>query len=138
MSTEAPKTDTPFRANAGKVRLSLIPIVAKEWWARVLMFGAVKYSAHGWRRNAHKARWSETAESLERHLDSWKKGEDIDPESGLPHMAHIMCNASFMLEHWESGQGVDDRWTPGAPFNREEILANAASKLAEMEARKKS
>ena len=32
-----------------------------------------------------------------RHLTAWRSGERLDPESGLPHLAHAACSVLFML-----------------------------------------
>jgi len=34
-----------------------------------------------------------------RHLSAIQAGEENDPESGLPHMGHAMCNM-IMLSHY--------------------------------------
>ena len=34
-----------------------------------------------------------------RHLIAWRKGELIDPESKLPHLAHAGCNLIFL--NWQ-------------------------------------
>lgn len=62
----------------------------------VLTFGAEKYEAHSWRgvpggKERYKA-------ALIRHLIAHSKGEKLDPESGLPHLAHALCNAAFIYE----------------------------------------
>jgi hypothetical protein len=33
-----------------------------------------------------------------RHLIRWWRGEKIDPDSGLPHLAHAACSIFFLLE----------------------------------------
>jgi hypothetical protein len=62
----------------------------------VLTFGAQKYEAHSWRGVPDgKARYKA---ALIRHLIAHAKGEKLDPESGLPHLAHALCNAAFIYE----------------------------------------
>ena len=99
--------DLGFRFNAGKLRLSLSSPWADEGLAAVLTYGANKYAAHNYRKGLS---WSETLDSLKRHLSAFIKGEDIDPESGLPHIDHIACNAHFLSHFQKLGSGVDDRW----------------------------
>ena len=38
-------------------------------------------------------------DALQRHVWSWKQGEQIDPESGIHHLAHAMCCLMFLYEH---------------------------------------
>ena len=62
----------------------------------VLTSGAVKYSAHSW-RNVPDAQERYRAAML-RHVLAFCSGEDTDPESGHPHLAHAAVNAAFLLE----------------------------------------
>lgn len=98
-----------LRSNEGKPRFSLISPWAMEGLARVLTHGAQKYADHNWRKGLS---WQETIDSLKRHLAAFERGEDIDPESGLPHVDHITCNATFLSEFQKLGRGTDDRWKP--------------------------
>jgi hypothetical protein len=84
------------KADGDKLRYDLIPVSAIEGLAEVLTMGAKKYTPGGWRTvpNGRERYYS----ALYRHLMSWRKGEKIDPESGLNHMKHIMINAAFILE----------------------------------------
>ncbi|SDT46837.1 hypothetical protein SAMN05192545_3911 [Maribacter dokdonensis] len=41
----------------------------------------------------------ENMESALRHAFAYMKGEEIDPESGLKHLAHLMCCVMFELYH---------------------------------------
>lgn len=62
----------------------------------VLEHGRNKYSADGW-RSVPEPRRRYFAAAF-RHLIAWRRGEKIDPESGLPHLAHAICCAMFLLE----------------------------------------
>ena len=39
------------------------------------------------------------------------RGEDLDPESKLPHLAHAICCFLMLLESQLNEYGTDDRWT---------------------------
>jgi len=56
---------------------------------------------------------------LERHLQSIKRGEDYDPESGLLHSAQVMTNAAFLTEYFKIYPQGDDR--PHAYLSRNKI-----------------
>lgn len=93
----------------GKPMMSLLD---SDWLldvARVLTFGAKKYAAHNW-RNGLKV--SKILDAIGRHQAAINKGEDIDPESGLPHSAHLSCEVMFL--HWTiiNRKDMDDRWVP--------------------------
>jgi hypothetical protein len=60
-----------------------------------MTFGAKKYARDGWKslpdfENRYLA-------ALIRHLVAYQNGEFTDPESGLPHLAHVLTNATFLL-----------------------------------------
>ncbi|MGX5775489.1 dATP/dGTP diphosphohydrolase domain-containing protein [Methylorubrum zatmanii] len=107
------QTDAPTagsKHDAGKEPVGLIPREAVLAEARVLAFGAEKYAAHNWRKGM---RWSRLGDAAMRHLLAWLDGEDNDPETGLPHLAHLRCCAGFLLAYAERGDGTDDRHTAG-------------------------
>lgn len=99
-------------------RYDLLPKAALDGIAEVLAFGAAKYStpeasgAHNWRKGYE---WSKSYAAAMRHLTAHWDGETLDPESGLPHLAHAGCHITFMLT-WltEQGEGglFDDRYRP--------------------------
>lgn len=80
----------------GKLRYDLTPWKALEGLIKVLTFGAAKYAPNGWRTVAD-GRTRYTA-ALLRHLVAHQQGELLDPESGLRHIDHILCNAAFLAE----------------------------------------
>jgi hypothetical protein len=90
-----------------KPRLDLLPTEALEEIAKVLTFGAKKYNDNNWRAGF---KWTRVLGALLRHLFAWSRGEDLDPETGLSHMAHAGCNVLFLLTFVLTESGVDDRW----------------------------
>lgn len=75
-----------------KVRWDLVPFKELESVAKVMTFGANKYADNGW-KGVDKSRY---LAALMRHFVAYMDGEITDPESGLPHMAHLRCNALFI------------------------------------------
>ncbi len=67
--------------------------------ARVLRFGMRKYSRGNWMRGMS---FSEVIDAMKRHIEAIERGEDIDPDSGEPHVDHIGCNAMF-LDYYMNG-----------------------------------
>lgn len=82
-----------LRYNGGKLRWSLVDFDALEDMVKVLEFGAQKYADNNWKKGL---KTTEIFESMMRHMTAYMRGEDIDPESGLPHTGHILCNAMFL------------------------------------------
>ncbi len=70
--------------------------------AEVLTFGASKYGANNWRRGA---RWGRYYAALLRHLFAWWRGQDLDPETGLSHLAHAGRCLVFLMEYQRNGWG---------------------------------
>jgi hypothetical protein len=44
---------------------------------------------------------------------AWFSGEDIDPESGVSHLAHVMACCNIVLDAKEHGKLNDNRLTTG-------------------------
>lgn len=80
----------------GKTHYNLVPPLAHEAHADVLTFGAKKYAPDNW-RYVEDAR-NRYINAAFRHLHAHRKGELLDPESGLPHLAHAIASISFTLE----------------------------------------
>lgn len=96
-SNESFGTGKPgVKDDGGKLRYDLLPWKAIDGLIRVLTFGARKYSPNGWRTVPNAKERYEAA--LLRHLSAIKRGEKIDPESGLRHIDHILCNVTFLAE----------------------------------------
>lgn len=74
---------------------------------RVLEFGCKKYSAHNWKKGL---KVTESLDSFTRHFRAYCSGEELDPESGLPHIGHMLCNAMFATWMVQNKPEFDDRY----------------------------
>lgn len=79
-----------------KNRYDLIPPYALDAMVAVLTHGAAKYSPDNWKYvEAGEARYFS---AMMRHMWSYKRGEELDPDSGHSHLAHALCNLMFLYE----------------------------------------
>lgn len=78
-----------------KPRWELLPLPLLEQIVNVYTFGAQKYAENSWQDLPDGFRRYKA--SLLRHLVAFEKGEITDPESGLPHLAHMAWNALAVL-----------------------------------------
>lgn len=95
-----------LRYDDNKPQLHLLCPIALEGLANVLTIGAKKYSPGNWTKGML---WSRTLSSLLRHTFKFMAGEDLDPESGLPHIDHVLCNAMFLSNYYRRHKALDDR-----------------------------
>lgn len=94
------------RYNDGKLDFSMLPFETLQDELRVWMHGEKKYARWNWLKGMP---WSVPFASMMRHMMAWQAGEENDPESGLPHLAHAMCNLrmlTYYRDHYPEG---DDR-----------------------------
>jgi len=88
-----------MKADGNKAMMELFPMTVMESVSKVLTFGAQKYEPNNWKKvNPERYKGA-----LLRHLAAIERGETIDPDSGLPHIDHVACNAVF-LSFLEYGQ----------------------------------
>lgn len=88
-------------------RFDLIPVGALREVARVYGFGAQKYADNNWRKGYA---WHLSYAANQRHLTAFWDGEDLDPESQLPHLAHAAWQSLTLLQFYLDGLGTDDRF----------------------------
>ena len=89
-----------------KLRIELVPPELIYAVAHVLTYGARKYAPNNWLGGMD---WSRLMGSVERHYYAWKTGEDVDPESGLSHLAHAATDLAFLITYAKRELGNDDR-----------------------------
>jgi len=87
--------------------MHLVPTIPLLMLAKVMALGAAKYGAFNWRDDAVSA--TVYVSAAMRHIFQWLDGEDIDPESGAPHLAHAMACFAILLDAKVNDKLIDDR-----------------------------
>lgn len=101
-----------MKYDEGKPNVALIPPEALLSIAKVFTFGAEKYGVNNWRIDGDNTSWSRTYGSVQRHLNSWLAGEDLDPESGESHLTHAATQIMILMTHQSDGySNCDDRYS---------------------------
>lgn len=97
------------RFNEGKPPLSYILELdrASKGVSRVLEYGAVKYDRNNYKNGGDMAAKEFLLDSMLRHAMAYMNGEDLDEESGLPHVYHMACSAMFAAYHY-NGEGAEE------------------------------
>ena len=120
-SSPETKDEPGKRYDNGKPRYDLIPPEALEELAKLYEMGARKYSDRNWEKGMS---WSRCFGPLMRHAWAYWRGEDTDPESGLPHMVHVAWNALALVHFGKFKQYAkyDDRPWSEKPTTPEEAM----------------
>lgn len=92
----------------GKPTFELIPFDLLADVNKVLQHGQRVYGTGNWRK-PDGFKLSRCYNALLRHMFAWWKGEDNDPQTGISHLAHAMCNLLFMMYHFKNNKKSDDR-----------------------------
>jgi hypothetical protein len=95
------------KKDTGKTRLDLIPTEAIEQLGRAFTHGAEKYGDYNYRKGIDCSRLYGAAL---RHLNAYWGGEDIDKDSGLPHLALAGSEICMLMV---TGPERDDRYKDG-------------------------
>ena len=82
-----------------------VPVSRLRLAADVLTYGADKYAQWNWTKGQS---WSVPFNSGLRHLAAWLDHEDFDPESGLSHLGHFICNVLFLSQYSLAYQEGED------------------------------
>lgn len=83
--------------------------------ARVYGYGAKKYAPRNWEQGYD---WSLSYSAAQRHMNQFWGGEDFDPETGEPHLAHAVFHMLAMIEWMTTHPELDDR-AKGQDGNRD-------------------
>jgi hypothetical protein len=118
-------TTEGVKYDEGKARIDLIPPELLIALGEVLQHGAAKYGERNWEKGMN---WGRCYAAAMRHLLAWSMGEEIDAESGLPHLAHAATNVAFLYAFASREVGADDR----APFFKTRGVKPEVPELAPM------
>lgn len=115
---------------SNKLPLHLWPQTATAYGCLALLDGALKYGRGNYR--AIGVRASIYYDACLRHLTAWFEGQDQDPDSGLPHLAHALACLAILVDAQVCGKLNDDRQYPGGWANTVEILTPHVARLKEL------
>lgn len=94
-----------------KLPLHLWPPAATALGSLGLLDGMLKYGRSNFRVIGVRA--SIYVDAAQRHLNAWFEGEEVDPDSGLPHLAHALACLAILVDTQAAGTLQDDRSVAG-------------------------
>jgi hypothetical protein len=132
--TELKPTNPKDLIGSGKLPLHLWPVTATALGSLGLLDGMLKYGRSNFR--AVGVRASIYYDAASRHLNAWFEGEGVDPDSGLPHLAHALACLAIIVDAEAAGKLNDDRMHPGGYRELINSLTPHVARLKEVHADK--
>lgn len=127
--TQSTKDSNPKDAAATtRLDLSLFPATARAYGALALTEGDLKYGGYNYR--AIGVRASVYYAAANRHLDKWFNGEDVDPATGVPHLASAIACLAVLVDGIEIDNLNDDR---PPRCNMDGLLQRAEERVAHLQ-----
>lgn len=111
-----------------KVPFSTVPSPVIAEVGLAMLEGALKYGRHNYR--AIGVRTSVYYDAALRHLTAFWEGQDIDPDSGLPHVVKAIACLAVLRDSQLIGNVVDDR-PPSLQDNWQSDYNKHAARLIE-------
>lgn len=103
---------TGARKAGNQERYDLIPTEPLRLLALHFGRGSEKYAARNWEGGYD---WSLSYAALQRHANQFWAGEDMDPETGTPHIVAVAWHAMALAEFMNTHPGFDDRASAKIP-----------------------
>lgn len=123
---EVKATNPKDRVGVKKVPMSGMPINVLLECGLVKLHGDMKYGAYNWRDAG--VRGSVYYDACIRHLAAWMEGEDIDPDSGINHIAHAITGLCVLRDSI-----IQENWTDDRPKSTKSgWISELNAKAAEM------
>lgn len=119
---------------SNKLPLHLWPTTATALGSLGLLDGMLKYGRSNFR--AVGVRASIYVDAAKRHLDAWFEGEERDPDSDLPHLAHALACMAIIVDAQAAGKLQDDRMVAGGYRKLVEELTPHVTRLKALHAGK--
>ena len=98
-----------MKFDSEKLRYDLLSPEAIEGLVKIITFGATKYGDRNWENGI---KFSRVFGALQRHGWTWWDKKDLDEETKLNHLYHLLCNAMFLvhfISNPEKYKEFDDR-----------------------------
>jgi hypothetical protein len=92
---------------SSKIPMHLWPMEATVLGALALLDGAGKYGRSNFL--VAPVRASIYYDAAMRHLGKWFAGEEVDEDSGVPHLGHVLACSAILVAAQASGTLIDDR-----------------------------
>lgn len=102
------KSPTGAEKGSKMERYDLIPVEPLRQLARHFGRGSLKYADRNWEAGYN---WSLSYAALQRHANAFWGGEDIDAETGTPHIVAVAWHALALAEYMKTHPEFDDRPT---------------------------
>lgn len=115
-----------------KAPLSTVSAVVIAEMGVAMLEGACKYGRHNYR--AVGVRASVYYDAIQRHINAWWEGQDLDPDSGMPHLVKALTAISVLRDAQIRGLCEDDRPPPMPEFY--EYLNELSGKIIDRHADK--
>lgn len=109
-----------------KAPLSCVPLPVLLELGCAMLEGAVKYGRHNYR--AIGVRASVYFDAAIRHLFAYWEGQDLDPDSGMPHLVKAMACLAVLRDAQLQNKCTDDR----PPVSPEDWLARLNERAADL------
>ena len=100
------KPECGIKHDAGKARFDLIPPKVLIDLADIYTYGAEKYEDRNWEKGMA---YSRVYGAVQRHLNAYWGGQDLDEESGLPHLMHAAFGLFALQQFATTHPELDDR-----------------------------
>jgi hypothetical protein len=100
------KIEKGSKTDFGKIKFHLIPGDALEALAEVYTYGTIKYAPENWRKGMS---WSRIFGGIMRHAWAFWRGEEIDEESGMPHIIQAAWGCFTLYCYSKTRPEFDDR-----------------------------
>lgn len=97
-----------------KAPMSAVPFRVMSEIGLGMLEGKCKHGGYNFRGAGVRA--SIYYDGLMRHIGAWWEGEDIDPDSGLNHVAKALSDLVVLRDSMMQGNWTDDRPPSAAPF----------------------
>lgn len=130
MVDELKNTNPKDAIGSDKLPLHLWPTTATALGCLGMLDGMLKYGRGNFRASGVRA--SIYVDALQRHINAWfDEGEEIDPDSGLDHLAHALACLAIIVDVRAAGRLNDDRLMKGGYRQLVEAITPHVKRLKE-------